>query len=308
MKSFSDTKATVALTIAIILCFGCSLLFLRKVDDVRGPSLIRETLYINSPSALKRMSLGYTGLLADIYWTRAVQYFGSHHARSAEEYNLLYPLLDITTTLDPNLIIAYRFGAIFLEEPPPQGAGQTDKAVELVKRGIQKNPNDWHLYYDLGFLQAWELHDYLAASKTFEEGSRLPISNPALKALAAAYASRGGDLETSRMLWRSLYETAGNDQIRRNAYQHLQSMQADDDITLLEQRTEQYRLKTGNFPSSFSDLISAGLLRGVPVDPIGQPYKLVADGKVQVQDPKALPFITKGAPPGWKYKNTVPER
>ena len=123
MKSFSETKVTVALAIAIIVCFGCSLLFLRKIDDVRGPSLIRDTLYISSPSALKRMSLGYTGLLADIYWTRAVQYFGSHHARSAEEYNLLYPLLDITTTLDPKLIIAYRFGAIFLEEPPPAGSG-----------------------------------------------------------------------------------------------------------------------------------------------------------------------------------------
>jgi len=307
MKSFSDAKATLALTVAIIICFGCSLLFLRKIDDVRGPSLIRDTLYISSPSALKRMSLGYTGLLADIYWTRAVQYFGSHHARSAEEYNLLYPLLDITTKLDPKLTVAYRFGATFLTEPPPQGAGQPEKAVELVKRGIERNPNDWHLYYDLGFLQAWDLHDYLAASKTFEQGSQLQNSNPALKVLAAAYASRGGDLETSRLLWRSTYETAANGTIRRNALQHLQSMKADDDVTALERVVEQYRMKSGALPSSFSDLISAGLLRGTPTDPIGRPYKLMPDGKIQVQDPDALPFITKGAPPNWKPKITIPK-
>ena len=308
MKSFSDTKATIALTLAIVLCFGCSLFFLRKIDVVRGPGLIRDTLYISSPSALRRMSLGYTGLLADIYWTRAVQYFGSHHARSAEEYDLLYPLLDITTTLDPKLIIAYRFGSIFLEEPPPQGAGQPEKAIELVKSGIQHNPNDWRLYYDLGFLQAWKLHDYLAASKTFEEGSRLPNSNVALKVLAAAYASRGGDLETSRLLWQSAYETAANEDIRRNAFQHLQSMKADDDVTALENLAEQYRLRTGTYPTSFSDLITAGVLRGVPLDPTGQPYKLLPDGKIQVQDPKALPFISKGAPPGWKYKSGLPEK
>jgi hypothetical protein len=308
MKSFSDTKVTVALAIAIIICFGCSLLFLRKVDDIRSPSLIRDTLYISSPSALKRMSLGYTGLLADIYWTRAVQYFGSHHARSAEEYNLLYPLLDITTTLDPKLIIAYRFGAIFLEEPPPQGAGQPDKAIELVQHGIQHNPDNWRLYYDLGFLQAWKLHDYLAASRTFAQGAQLPNSNAALKVLAAAYASRGGDLETSRLLWSSLYETAANEEIRRNAFQHLQSMKADDDVTELERLAEQYRSQTGNYPSSFSDLIAAGMLRGVPLDPGGQPYKLLPGGKIEVQDPDALPFITKGVPPGWKSRNVIPEK
>ena len=34
-----------------------------------------------SPKAVKRLSLGYDGLLADIYWTRAVQYFGGHTSR-----------------------------------------------------------------------------------------------------------------------------------------------------------------------------------------------------------------------------------
>jgi hypothetical protein len=308
MKYFSDTTATVVLTMTTVVCFTCSVFLLSKIDIARGPGLIHESLYISSPSALKRMSLGYTGLLADIYWTRAVQYFGSHHRRSAEEYNLLYPLLDITTTLDPKLTVAYRFGATFLAEPPPQGAGQPEKAVALVKRGIERNPNDWRLYYDLGFLQAWELHDYLAASKSFEKGSQLPNSNPALKVLAAAYASRGGDLGTSRLLWRSTYETAANDTIRQNALQHLKSMKADDDVAALESAVEQYRQRTGSYPSSFSDLISVSLLPGIPLDPTGRPYKLVANGKIQVQDPDALPFITKGAPPGWKPKVFIPQR
>ena len=34
-------------------------------------------------------------------------------------YTLLYPLLDLTTTLDPRFTVAYRFGAIFLAEPYP---------------------------------------------------------------------------------------------------------------------------------------------------------------------------------------------
>ena len=91
-------------------------------------------------------------------------------------------------------------------------------------------------------------------------------------------------------------------------FQHLQSMKADDDITELERLTEQYRSQTGKYPSSFSDLIAAGMLRGVPLDPAGKPYELLPDGKIQVQDPDALPFITKGAPPGWKSRNVIPEK
>jgi hypothetical protein len=44
-------------------------------------------------------------------------------------------------------------------------------------------------------------------------------------------------------------------------------------------------------------LIRAGYLPGIPLDPLGNPYKLVPGGKVQVAAPDDLPFITKGLPP-----------
>ncbi len=92
---------------------------------------------------LKRLSLGYDGLLADIYWTRAVQYFGGKHYEGAEHYDLLAPLLEITTALDPHLIVAYEFGSNFLAPKPPNGAGMPERAVALAEFGIQNNPNEW---------------------------------------------------------------------------------------------------------------------------------------------------------------------
>src|SRR5204863_422459 len=105
----------------------------------------------SSPKLLKRASLGYSGLLADIYWTRAVQYYGGKH-QQAMRYDLLWPLLNITTQLDPHLIPAYLFGGTFLSQKPPDGAGDAAKAIELVEFGIRNNPDDWHLYYDLGYI------------------------------------------------------------------------------------------------------------------------------------------------------------
>ena len=60
-------------------------------------------------------------------------------ATDAGEYELLYPLLDLTTTLDPYFTIAYRFGAIFLSEAPPGGPGRPDQAIALLRRGSRRS-------------------------------------------------------------------------------------------------------------------------------------------------------------------------
>src|SRR5271167_4710167 len=109
----------------------------------RTAALEHEELLLRSGQVAKNLSLGYDSLLADIYWTRAVQYYGARAGVEGARFERLWPLLDIATSLDPKLIVAYRFGAIFLSEPPPAGAGRADLAVELVKRGIAENPDNW---------------------------------------------------------------------------------------------------------------------------------------------------------------------
>ena len=47
-----------------------------------------------------------------------------------------------------------------------------------------------------------------------------------------------------------------------------------------------------------SDLERAGLIHGTPTDPKGHPYRLMAEGRIEVQDPQNIYFITKGLPPG----------
>jgi hypothetical protein len=49
-----------------------------------------------------------------------------------------------------------------------------------------------------------------------------------------------------------------------------------------------------------SELAAAEGLRGIPLDPDGNPYRLTPEGRVMVQDPDDFPFITRGVPPGYK--------
>ena len=286
-------------TSLFVLCLGGSILFLNQVDRVRTGSTLREILYINSPKAAKRMSLGYDGLMADIYWTRAVQYFGSHHAQGGQEYKLLSPLLNIATALDPHLTVAYEFGSTFLSTKPPNGAGMPEEAVKLVEYGIQNNPNEWHLYYNLGFIYYLELKDSGKAADAFARGSRLPNAHPWLKVLAARMAEHSGDEETARMMWSAAYETSKDKDVRENAAAHLRAMEVDATISKLEALVNKYAVINGHLPSSFMDLLSNGLLLQIPIDPTGRPYKLMPDGKVEVSVPADLPFIKEGLPPGY---------
>jgi tetratricopeptide (TPR) repeat protein len=293
------SRQVTAIAGTVLVCSMVSAALLtRAVDHLRPAAPLQEMLYISSPKLLKRLCLGYDGLLADIYWTRTVQYFGGSHSRGGETYKLLWPLLNITTQLDPHLIPAYEFGETFLVAKPPQGAGDPAKAIELARAGIQNNPDDWHLYYDLAFVY-YDQKDYRDAAEAFLRGSQLPNTHPYLKIMAAQMAQHGGELNTARMMWSATLQTSHDALIRANAAAHLRAIQADEDVTVLEQLVQKYRNKTGYFPAKFSDMVSAGLIRSIPLDPFGHPYSLEAGGGVVVSDPEDLPFLDKGVPSGY---------
>ncbi|HET6840306.1 MAG TPA: hypothetical protein VFK06_01235 [Candidatus Angelobacter sp.] len=263
----------------------------RSVDRVRGrQATLQDVLYIRSGTTLKRASLGYSGLLADIYWTRAIQYFGGGHARNDTRFDLLYPLLDITTDLDPHLIVAYEFGSIFLSQQ--SGAGQPDQAAALVEKGIRENPKNWHLYFTLGYIHYFDRKDYKAAEIAFQKGSEIPGAQPWMRTMAASMAQHAGEPAVAAAIWRRIYESTEDETVRQNAVQHLQALRVDEETTELQSRVDLYRQKTGQSPSGWQALIQAGLLRGVPRDPTNKPYLLDPQGNVRMKDP--IPFVTQG--------------
>jgi hypothetical protein len=292
-------KVSIVAGICIALSLVASAVVLHHGDQLRPRATLEDVLYLNSPQVLKRISLGYDGLLADIYWTRAVQYFGGRHHDRAQSYNLLYPLLSLTTHLDPQLIVAYQFGASFLAPPPPDGAGQPERAIQLMEYGIQNNPNDWKLYYDLGFVYYTNLKDYGDAAEAFRRGSKVPNAHPFLGMLAAQMAQHAGEYDTARMLWSATYQSSEDKQIRANALEHLRALRVDEDLTHVQEAVTRFGQHTGRLPLSMAELVGAERLPGIPVDPDGHPYQLTPEGRIELLVPEDFPFATKGLPPGF---------
>ena len=247
-------------------------------------------MWLQRPEVVSRLALGFDALVADVYWIRAVVYYGRQRLASdeARNFDLLYPLLDMVTTLDPRFRAAYRFGAVFLSEPAPGGPDRPDLAIALLKRGWERTPERWEYPRDIAFVYGWRYRDYLQAADWFDRAADVPGAPFWLRSSAAAMLVKGGAREAARELWRQMHAGADNDLLRQTAQLRLAQFDAMDAIDELNRLSADYRRRTGRVPATWRELIGARLLRAVPLDPLGVPYALEADGAVTLD--KASPL------------------
>lgn len=242
-----------------------------------------RALHVTSGAALQRMALEFDALASDVYWIRAIQHYGGERlARDRDRnYDLLQPLLDITTTLDPFFTIAYRFGAIFLSEAYPGGPGRPDQAIALLEKGIAAQPARWQYYHDIAFVHFWHYRDYKAAATWFQRAAARPGAPNWLQPLAAAMLGAGGERASARLLWGQMLQS---DEVwlRRNAARRLQQLDALDHIDQLEAIVNRFPPEAGQ-PYSWGLLVQRRILPGVPLDPTGAAYAIdPATGSVTV--------------------------
>lgn len=257
----------------------------------------QEVQWVRSPAVMRRLVLGFDSVAADIYWIRAVQYYGTTKLSKAEnkDYSFLYPLLDITTTLDPRFNIAYRFGAILLSEGYPNGPGQPGEAIALLEKGIRESPDKWEYYLDAGFVEYWWRRDHKAAADWFLRGSRLSTAPNWLQPLTASVLAEGGDHLAARVLWTQLAQTAEQEWMRRTARTRLQQLDAEAVIDQLQPVVNSFYDQANRFPSGWDEMIRAGLVRGIPLDPTGVPYTLdPVSGAIDVAKDSTLYPLRRG--------------
>ena len=276
--------------VVAVLALGAAAAGLQMLRDRTPlPTSNDEAIYLNARAA-GRTIFTYRPLAADLYWIRAIQYFGgrSRQARDSKpsdprvSFAGLYPLLDITTTLDPMFNIAHRFGAIFLSAKYPEGADSPQLAVALLEKGLKASPEKWQYWHDIGFVYYWSSFDYQKASEAFQHGAEISGSPWWLRSLAATMLVRGGDRETSRLLWTQLYQTADNEYAKHAAQMKLMQLKAIEDIERLQDGIDRFAARRGSAVTGWNELVAAGALRGVPVDPSGVPYVLTPEGRVEL--------------------------
>jgi tetratricopeptide (TPR) repeat protein len=264
--------------IVVLVLLAGAAVGLQAVHERRGGLPAASTpnlLYVRSPEAMKRLALSYDALLADVYWIRTVQHYGGTRRSNDpnRRYDLLYPLLDLTTSLDPRFNGAYLFGALFLSEPPPGGPGRPDQAIAMLEKGLRAQPDKWEFAQAIGFVHYWWRQDYTEAAAWFRRAAQMPGGPFWLTSMAAVTLAEGGRRESSRMLWEELARS-DLDFFRSEAQRRLQQLDAMDQIDRLQEAADAYERQFGRDAAQWDDLRRAGYLRGNPADPTGVAYRI----------------------------------
>ncbi|MEK7723092.1 MAG: hypothetical protein AAB336_01970 [Acidobacteriota bacterium] len=239
---------------------------------------------------IKDFSLGFNGLLADWYWMRSLQYLGEKIEKSPDQNiniqnlrslnpRLLYPLLDSATSLDPQYIAVYAYGAIVLP------AIDDEQAIKITQKGIDNNPTQWRLYQHLGYIY-WRLKNFEKAAETYDKGSKIAGAPPFMQLMVAQMKNQGGSRETSRKIYEQMLAEAQDTQTKKSAEIYLLKLDSDDELDAIRPILKSIKEKTGQCLQNWNQLFP--LLRNVKL-PNGKDFRI--DSANNLVDPSDTPYI-----------------
>ncbi|MBK8466861.1 MAG: hypothetical protein IPL32_13610 [Chloracidobacterium sp.] len=289
----SNVLQKILLPAAIIIAGFAAVFFLSDLTTNARPQLPDDyadsDLTING-SKLKGFAFGMEGLIADMYFTRSLQYIGDKVAKSKSDFinvedlrdlnpRLLYPLLKNATDVDPHFIAAYSFGAMIMP------AIDAEKAVELASTGIANNPNEWRLYQHLGYIY-WRLGQYEKASEIYEKGSQIEGAASFMKIMAASMKTKGGSRETARAIYRHMLEGAEDEQTRITAERRLKEIDSFDERDAVDRILAEFKERSGRCANNLAEIFP--MLATIKL-PSGKDFRI--NKANQLVDPTDAPYI-----------------
>ena len=110
-----------------------------------------------------------------------------------------------------------------------------------------------------------------------------------LRPLAANTRTEGGDRAGARAIWGQVRDSTGDAWMRGEAIRRLAQLEALDAVDRHQGVVDGFRARTGRTPASWSELLAAGDMPEIPLDPTGVAYELTApEGTVAVSRWSAL--------------------
>ncbi|MEK6335381.1 MAG: hypothetical protein AABM67_10565 [Acidobacteriota bacterium] len=299
-------KKDYLLVLVIIAGLATAALVTRWIDarHAENPTqFAEEPLYLNGP-AMKRITLSFNGVAADWYWISSLQYVGrkivtfqdTHDGNfnlgdlSVLNLRLLSSQLRMSTTLDPQFLEPYYYGAVILPDI------DSNEAISLLNHGIAHNPSQWRLYQHLGYIY-WQRRDYEKASEVYATGARLPGAPPWMTAISARMKAEGGSPDAAREMYRHLGESSNDDAVKDMVAKQIMRLDSLDQLALIRGTLREYSAAYSRCPGSWRELANVLRARGLrldssgaPLDPSGTPYRLTKNGcEVELEENSIVP-------------------
>ncbi len=221
---------------------------------------------------------------------RSLQYIGEKVVKSSNETlnienltalnpRLLYPLLDNATTLDPQFLEVYAYGAVVLP------AIDKEQAIKFTEKGITDNPSEWRLYQQLGYIY-WRLGNFEKAASVYTDGARIADAPPFMSLMSAKMKSEGKSRDTARAIYQQMVAESKDTQVKDNAALRLLQIDSFDERDAIHSALQTFKNKNDRCASNLREILP--LLQNVKL-PNGKEFRI--DASENLVDPSGAPYI-----------------
>jgi tetratricopeptide (TPR) repeat protein len=273
----SSHSATNILIGIALLTAGCILALVsifqlqQYLDDRidRSTRQIEDLAHLPPAEHLKPAMLGYHNLGADGLWLRLLQVLGKKR-NTPDEYEWIYHVLDVITTLDPQYDYAYYVGGVVLTNL----ANRVDLSNRLLEKGFKENPTVWNIPFLLGYNYYFVQGDAAKAAEYIAAAARLPGGPAYLPGLAARMYAEANNPDTALQFLEALWRQTQDEGMREVIAKRAKEVMIERDIRSLEAAVQEYSAKQGHLPKRLQDLVSSGYLTQIPQEPFGGSYEM----------------------------------
>lgn len=255
---------TGALLVALVI-FSFSV---SRLPEMRSRSAVPEGGVV-LPPALQRIIYGGDSYLAANIESARILLSGEP---DREEYLDFFARLYRTiATLNPCHEDSIYLAAAFL----PSG-GAVDAATEVLNRAVQCRFWDPWAFFFQGFHLYFFVHDYTLAVGSIQRAAELtrdPATARMFRGIAISLKARSFDDTGAAIQYLKTEEKRASDQaLKRALEKRIGRLQG---LALLRDAQKRFEQRYGRAPDDPADLVKAGILKQLPVDPLGIGYEFV---------------------------------
>lgn len=255
----------------VFLLLVCGLFISQYFFDQNKKKTIPAEPLVLKSEIVKVVNFGLHNAAADFAWLSAIQYFGGG---SKSNYAKLDDFLSLSTDLDPKFAYPYAFGSLVLPS-----INQTDRAIELAKKGIAEATPDWRIPYFLATTYHIDKKDSKNASYYFDVAARTKGVPEGIKRVAATYGSRPDIREQTKQIWLGIYESSSDEIVKERAKNYVIHYEI---LSFLEEAAKQYQKRYQKIPETPEEMIPS-ILKNIPEDPFGLQFKFDETGRAVIK-------------------------
>lgn len=265
--------------VTVAVAFACTITAQHRITSLRGEDLYDELLYMPSEKVLNHCTAGMNSVVADWLWIKCVKYT-ARHLRGDHDFQWLNHMTNLITRLDPYFVPVYRYGGIFLA----MLKADDDAGIALLQRGMEKNPFAWELPNEIAMTYLINRADHPDSAQQAARYLGMAVATGRAPAHVVELASRLQEkhdmADVEKGMWVSLLKSEDT-LLRDMAERKLQEVALREACAEMDKAVAAYTSKTGRPVTSMEEMVSAGLLAQIPVDPLGGKFFVDQRGKVQ---------------------------